>query len=377
MARGAYRIVIRVSGTQGEASLVVPVNATATTRLGMSSATIGGLLAIAAFLFAGLVSIVGTAVRESVLAPGATVTPERKQRGRVAMSIGALLMVLMLFGGWRWWSAVDSWHRARLDRPWSVQTTIDPNGTLQFLITDSIWLHRGIPRSEGYRYHTAPIIPDHGKLMHMFLVRDDQEAFAHIHPTSRDQSKFTVHVPPLPAGNYRVYADIVHETGFAHTLTDTVQIFNRTTSWTMLDEDDTSWQNGDSSRVKLRWIGANNVTVNQEMEFGVEALDANGAAVQLVPYMGMAGHAVVERNDGNVFVHLHPLGTISMAAQHAVVEKSRAATVVDGRNTPIGNRVTFPYAFPQPGRYRVWIQVRSAEDLVTRAFDVKVQKAWP
>jgi len=33
--------------------------------------------------------------------------------------------------------------------------------------------------------------------------------------------------------------------------------------------------------------------------------------------MGMAGHAVVERSDGSVFVHLHPMGTVALASQQA------------------------------------------------------------
>ena len=31
-------------------------------------------------------------------------------------------------------------------------------------------------------------------------------------------------------------------------------------------------------------------------------------------YMGMAGHAVFISNDGNVFAHVHPAGSVSMAA---------------------------------------------------------------
>ena len=76
-----------------------------------------------------------------------------------------------------------------------------------------------IGESDG-RAQTARLIPDHGKLMHLFLVREpDLKVFAHLHPLKRSWEKFEVALPPLPAGHYQVYADITHETGFAETLT--------------------------------------------------------------------------------------------------------------------------------------------------------------
>lgn len=74
------------------------------------------------------------------------------------------------------------------------------------------------------RGELAPLIPDHGKLMHMFLVRDDKQAFAHLHPVPRDSTEFLVTLPPLPAGRYRVYGDIVRENGMTHTLVSDVEL---------------------------------------------------------------------------------------------------------------------------------------------------------
>ena len=368
MARGAYRIVVSIEGSQGAATTVVPVTATATERLPMSAATTLGLGAFALFLVIGMITIVGAAVRESVLPPGEQVTRDRKRFARISMIGGAAVIGLVLFGGWRWWSSVDQYHKSRLDRPWSVTSDVDSVGVLRFAITDSIWLRRGIPTTEAYRYVTSAIAQDHGKLMHMFLIRDDQQAFAHLHPTSRDQNTFNAVLPQLPAGRYRLYADLVHETGFAHTLTDTVEVpafrMRRPT-----DADDTAWQHDRPlDRMSMTWIGPKEARVDQPLDLGVEVIG------KVEPYMGMPGHAVVERSDGSVFIHLHPLGTISMAAQHLVAAKSKTASVAHETPSAVTNRVVFPYAFPKPGNYKVWVQVRLDGELVTSAFDVAVSQ---
>jgi len=102
--------------------------------------------------------------------------------------------------------------------------------------------------------------------------------------------------------------------------------------------------------------------------------------------MGMAGHAVVTRDDGSVFVHLHPSGTISMASQMAFQMRqpgdsvggklAKRLTVAEARamGGPLAptNTVAFPYAFPKPGNYRIWVQVRKNGRILTGAFDVPV-----
>jgi hypothetical protein len=38
----------------------------------------------------------------------------------------------------------------------------------------------------------------------------------------------------------------------------------------------------------------------------------------------------------------------------------------------VGEAISFPYAFPRAGRYRIWVQVKSAGRVLTGAFTADV-----
>jgi hypothetical protein len=85
---------------------------------------------------------------------------------------------------------------------------------------------------------------------------------------------------------------------------------------------------------------------------------------------------VITRDDGKVFVHLHPMGTVSMAAQEvfAKAEGGMPAMAMDHAMSAPDGVISFPYEFPQPGRYRLWVQVKSGGRVLTGVFDTLVGK---
>jgi hypothetical protein len=316
------------------------------------------LAALGAFLFAGALTIVGAAVRESALAPGEVPDDRRRIRARVVTVLAGVLLAIILVGGKRWWASVEAEERERLYRPFAVEASVRDR-TLALDITDT-----------GNR-NWSPLIPDHGKLMHLFLVREPGlDAFAHLHPVfSEPQMRFEAALPALPPGRYRVYGDIVHESGFPQTLTDVVEI-PAIPAGPATDPDDSWHLAGDAGDGGLTWLkGDAPLRAGREVDLRFEA------KVPLEPYMGMMGHAVITRPDGEVFVHLHPVGSFSMASQQAF-ERKLGVAPAHMHHHP-SSVVSFPYELPRPGRYRIWVQVKSGGKVLTGAFDEDVLPPSP
>jgi hypothetical protein len=361
--------------------------ALATAERPMSPWLGGVLAALGVFLTAGLLTIIGSAVRESVLPPGTEPDAVRRRRARVGIAIMAVLAGLALWGGNAWWNAeASSYSRSVLYRPFNSAATIERQGDRRVLtlsIRDERW--DGHPNPAN-RYNA--LIPDHGKLMHLFLVREPGlDAMAHLHPVARtpEALDFAVDLPALPPGRYRVYGDIVHESGYAQTLVSSVDVTkDGGRAGEPTDADDSSFSGsaspeaavatfdlGDGTRVEWQ-RGERPIVATLERDLRFAVRDASGAAVTVEPYMGMAAHLVIASRDGSVFAHLHPSGSISMAA----MQKFAAVDAADphaGHAMPMDSAVAVPYAFPKPGPYRVFAQFRHAGAVKTAAFDVNVQ----
>jgi hypothetical protein len=122
----------------------------------------------------------------------------------------------------------------------------------------------------------------------------------------------------------------------------------------------------------------------REVSLRFRVVDRDGNPVILEPYIDMLAHAAVRRDDGAVFSHLHPAGNISMASQQ--VFQLRAGAQERGRITPAMMEklcqppgpeltrlpVTFPYEFPQPGPYHIWVQVKVLGQVRTAVFEMNV-----
>jgi hypothetical protein len=89
-------------------------------------------------------------------------------------------------------------------------------------------------------------------------------------------------------------------------------------------------------------------------------------------YMGMLGHAAFVAADSSVFAHIHPSGSVPMAALGLIGENNpHAEHMMPHSGLPA--TVSFPYGFPKPGAYRIFVQVKRAGRIETGIFDVRVE----
>ncbi|MBW3570035.1 MAG: hypothetical protein KY467_02905 [Gemmatimonadetes bacterium] len=387
---GSYSVHVAVEGAAGTGTVIVPVPAVATQTLGMKRGMALGLAGLGVFLFVGALTIVGAAVRESVLPPGEVPDARRRRRSWIARAVAVPVLALALLGGSRWWEAEDRAYAGNLYQAPETEATAAVEGgrrVLNLAITDSSW------------GRFSPLLPDHGKLMHMFLIREPaMDAFAHVHPVRADGRNFGLALPAeLPAGTYRLYADVVHESGFPQTLVDTVVIPAAPARSPGAVDGDDSWrvgggEAGTAARLEdgstMTWERDAQLAAGRETTLRFRVADPAGAPAALQPYMGMLSHAAVARDDGSVFVHLHPAGSVSATAQQLFAQRERGDTTraADGSlvvRAPQDHAmhaagaqpgvVSFPYEFPKPGRYRIWVQVKRDGRVLTGAFDADVR----
>jgi hypothetical protein len=393
MASGSWQVRIEADGDRGAGTLAVPVPAFARSTLPMQKG-LGALLSgLMILLVLAIVSIFGAARREGQLEPGQPSGPSQKRAARTAMAIAlAIVLGLLSLGGWWWKVAAAERAQQMIYKPPQLLASLLPGGKMLLRVGESAWHTR---RPEAV---STKLIPDHGHLMHLFLIRVPQmDRFCHLHPAEDKGGVFLDDLPAISAGHYQIFADIVRESGFPDTLVAEIDI-PEIPGQPLAGDDSAAiapalLPDAPGNVDFLLPDGAHMVwerqpgqlRANQLLWFRFQVQDAAGkTATDLEPYMGMAGHAEFVRSDLSVFAHVHPDGSASMAAvelaQAGLPGRSSAPTASAGNSMPgmdmggtrAGSQlsgVAFPYGFPKPGLYRIFVQVKRAGRVETGAFD--------
>ncbi len=413
MSFGAYSVEVRLKGEEGSGSVQIPLTSVATRQLPMPALLSNILLALGGILILGAIGIAYGAGREATLAATQVPVTSDRRKGIIAATITFVGLTGALIGGRRWWTVEENAFRRYLrEGAW-------PDLVAEAKVSDGQRVLRLEIGKNAYQPpQVPPLIPDHGKMVHMFLIREGSlDAFAHVHPLRLGGHAYALAVPPLPAGRYQIYCDLTYEGGASSTAVTSVDLpapppaaAAAALSDSSLEPDlDDSWATYSPNVVPgpkepeplfrledgttVRWKAQKPIRAQSETPLQFEIRDAAGKPLALEPYMGMQSHAAVRRADGAVFSHLHPSGNFSMAAQSffaaklaretgtavlthhspdakapAQATKTAPAPSVDAADATL----SFPYEFPESGEYRIWMQFKSAGKVQTAVFDAEV-----
>ena len=386
MQSGAWQVRMEVFGTQGKGESAVPVPAAARRTLRMQKGTGALLVVLMLLLVASMIAILGAAARESQLEAGAAPSGSQRRRGRIAMAVTAAAIIVILFLGNMWWNAAAS-SRADLMmyKAPPVEASLQDANTFVLKMGFSSWHDR------RKQMLLDKIIPDHGHLMHLFLLGlPGLDCFYHLHPDQVAPDTFTERLPAVTAGNYAVFADIVRESGFPDTMTARITLpdvhgnppigdDSGTTVACRSDGKELGTVSTFPDHGHWEWIvDEQNVHARQPALLRFRVFDEDGKpASDLEPYMGMAGHLVIVKRDLTVFAHVHPSGSMPMAAlmllEKQINSGASAMTAMHGMHeTAQPAEVTFPYGFPEPGDYRLFVQIKQNGQVQTGVFDAHV-----
>ena len=184
----------------------------------------------------------------------------------------------------------------------------------------------------------------HERDLHLIVASRDLRAYHHLHPEHDGTGTWTVQLPPLDAGTYRVFADSQPTGTDAVTLgVDLIAVADGTAG-------------GAPASTATAGVDAYDITLTGDPQVGSAALSflvqRDGEPVVTEPYLGAAGHLVVLRVGDLAYVHTH--------ADHAAADHDDPS-------------IAFDVSFPTAGTYRLFLDF--AVDGTVRTADFTVQVA--
>ncbi len=382
MAPGSWQVRFQVDGAAGKQTASVPVPAMPLTILPMQRALAITLGLLGLFLVLSMAGIVAAAVREARLTPGVAPDLSRRRRALIATAAALVVMAVFIYGGNKWWNVEAAGYSLAVYHPLALRATLAGN-TLDLTLAS----HED-PSSSRRSRSNDDLLPDHGHLMHLYAIRmPGMDAAFHLHPVLVAPGHLRTVLPSMPPGTYNLYGDIVHSNGFPETLTAALTVPDGLPRSPLATEDASavppSMAAGELRPISrlpddytMVWDRPATITATTAYSFRFHLLDPQGRPAQdMQPYLGMAGHAAFVKADGSTFAHTHPEGSAAMPAMMLANPDPMAGmdASTSAEHEPISPIVAFPYGFPSPGRYRIFIQMKHANTVETGVFDAEVR----
>lgn len=405
MTQGSWQVRLQIAGDAGPGTLAIPLPASPTRLMRMSRPFGALLIVLGLVLIAGFASL-AAALSEAGLEPGTEPTAADRRHGyRTALIALAGCVILLALGNHLWRQEISR-YSGNIYQPLTMTPSLTPDNRLDLQLRPP-----GVVQEILATRRLDDLVLDHNHLMHLYIIRwPAMDVAFHLHPEQVSAGDFELALPTVPPGDYRLFADIVHATGFPETATATLHI--DVPNGRPLTGDDAegllptfhasadspsgmsmTLPDGYQYRLAISTpgtaAGTPTIRVNTPVVLRFTLLEPGGKApTDMANYMGMLGHAAIVKSDGSVFAHIHPDGSVSMPAYmmaNAAVSPQPAAadTSMPGMDMssdppapgalPLSNTAAFPFGFPSSGRYRIIVQMKHGATIETGAVDLLVQ----
>jgi hypothetical protein len=194
----------------------------------------------------------------------------------------------------------------------------------------------------------------HEMPFHLFVVSQDLNYFAHLHPRQQTDGSFVIETSVPKPGAYLVYSDIFPVGGFpqvayGNLLTAGYQddLFS---ARAVIKPDEVLTRELGGMRFALTLEPREPVAGKKlTLKYRITDLKTGEPVRDLEPYLGAGGHTLILSEDARDYVHSHPAESIA------------------------GSEVSFEAFLPRAGRYRLWSQFQRHGKVITVPFTIEVK----
>jgi len=192
----------------------------------------------------------------------------------------------------------------------------------------------------------------HERVMHLFLISEDLEHFAHEHPVAVAPGVFEIDWTFVSGGMWRVLLDFYPSHATPQLVSRTILMPGGSLEPPPLRADAGRERAGANLTVNLTLEPAQPLAGEKTLlQYRIEPRE------RFEEYLGAMGHMLVASADLIDLIHTHPF----------LVDGGMAAPPTDAK------RVQFNVIFPRPGMYRVWAQFQRAGVVNTIPFTIEVK----
>lgn len=188
---------------------------------------------------------------------------------------------------------------------------------------------------------------NHEKLAHLIIVRDDLAYFYHEHPELSSDGTFSIDLTLPQAGKYLYFVDYMTEDGAEGLGRGSFEVSGNYKPVPLAVAKNFT-KEVDGVKVTLK---PQSFAVGEDIMPTFSLTDAKtGAPIKdLELYMGALGHGVIISQDGQTYLHVHPMTEVGS-----------------------GPDVTFHTKFNKPGIYKFWGQFKRQGKVLVADYTIRV-----